>query len=167
MPQLAKLRHPRWLVLGLAEIGGNLSGFARRAEGPGRNRDRAQAGAHLPADARYCTRVQDMPKASWMPSSKASLLFELDPKINEFQAALKEFLGLDMIAFRTNSANVQGGGPFRGGSADESSRSVSPGEEFLVRVHAAQATLGRRGSIGSGWTAVAATRGSRRTRPEL
>jgi hypothetical protein len=45
-----------------------------------------------------------------------------------------------MIAFRTNSANAQEGGPFRGGSADEASRSVSPGEKFMVRVHATQAT---------------------------
>jgi LmbE family N-acetylglucosaminyl deacetylase len=72
--------------------------------------------------------------------SKANLLFELDAKIIEFQSALKELLGLDMIAFRTNSANAQEGGPFRGGSADEASRSVSPGEKFLVRVHATQAT---------------------------
>ena len=69
-----------------------------------------------------------------------SLLVELDAKIIEFQSALKELLGLDMIAFRTNSANAQEGGPFRGGSADEASRSVSPGEKFLVRVHATQAT---------------------------
>ena len=69
-----------------------------------------------------------------------SLLVELDAKINEFQSALKELLGLDMIAFRTNSANAQEGGPFRGGSADEASRSVSPGEKFMVRVHATQAT---------------------------
>jgi LmbE family N-acetylglucosaminyl deacetylase len=71
---------------------------------------------------------------------KSSLLFELDAKINEFHSALKELLGLDLVAFRTNSANAQEGGPFRGGSADEASRSVSPGEKFLVRVHATQAT---------------------------
>jgi LmbE family N-acetylglucosaminyl deacetylase len=71
---------------------------------------------------------------------KSSLLFELDAKINEFQSALKELLGLDMIAFRTNSASAQEGGPFRGGSADETPQSVSPGEKFMVRVHATQAT---------------------------
>jgi LmbE family N-acetylglucosaminyl deacetylase len=72
--------------------------------------------------------------------SKANLLFELDAKIIEFQSALKELLGLDMIAFRTNSASALDAGPFRGGSADEASRSVSPGEKFMVRVHTAQAT---------------------------
>ena len=69
-----------------------------------------------------------------------SLLVELDAKINEFQVAFKGLLGLDLAAFRTNSANPQSGGPFRGGSADEAPRSVTPSEKFLVRVHTAQAT---------------------------
>jgi LmbE family N-acetylglucosaminyl deacetylase len=72
--------------------------------------------------------------------AKAGLLFELDAKINEFQDTLKDLLGLDMTAFTTRAANLQGGGPFRGGSADEMPRSVRPGEEFRVRVHTAQAT---------------------------
>jgi len=72
--------------------------------------------------------------------TKASLLSELDAKIDEFQVALKELLGLDMIAFTTKADSVQGGGPFRGGSADETPRSITPGEEFRVRVHATQAT---------------------------
>jgi LmbE family N-acetylglucosaminyl deacetylase len=70
--------------------------------------------------------------------AKASLLFELDVKIGEFQDALKELLGLELVAFTTNSATPQGGG-FRGASADEMPKSVSPGEEFRVRVHASQA----------------------------
>jgi LmbE family N-acetylglucosaminyl deacetylase len=70
----------------------------------------------------------------------SSLLVELDAKIDELQAAFEELLGLDVAAFRTNSANPQGGGPFRGASAEEASQSVTPGEKFLVRVHTAQAT---------------------------
>jgi LmbE family N-acetylglucosaminyl deacetylase len=70
--------------------------------------------------------------------SKASLLFELDAKIDEFQAALKELLGLDLIAFTTKANKVENAGP-RGGSADEMPRSVTPSEEFLVRIHTAQA----------------------------
>ncbi len=73
------------------------------------------------------------------PESKTGLLLELDAKIAQFQSALKEALGLDLIAFRTNDTRAQTGG-FRGDSADEAPRSVSPGEEFRVRVHAAQAT---------------------------
>jgi LmbE family N-acetylglucosaminyl deacetylase len=71
--------------------------------------------------------------------TKASILFELDLKINQFQSTFKELLGLDLIAFTTKADSVQSGGPFRGGSADETPRSVTPGEEFKVRVHAAQA----------------------------
>ena len=71
---------------------------------------------------------------------KSNLLVELDVKIEQFQLAFKELLGLDMIAFRTNSASVLEGGPFRGGSADEMPRSVAPGENFRVRVHTSQAT---------------------------
>ncbi len=69
--------------------------------------------------------------------SKASLLFELDAKINEFQSALAIALGLDMIAFRTNEAHAQTG--FRGAGADETSASVAPGQEFRVHVHTFQA----------------------------
>ncbi|MGA2169154.1 MAG: PIG-L family deacetylase [Terracidiphilus sp.] len=78
------------------------------------------------------------------PQAKAGLLLELDAKINQFQSALKDLLGLDLVAFTTKAANAQAGGPFRGGSADEMPRSVSPGEEFRVRVHTAQATADTR-----------------------
>jgi LmbE family N-acetylglucosaminyl deacetylase len=70
----------------------------------------------------------------------ASLLFELDAKINEFRSAFKNLLGLDLIAFTTKADSAQSSGPFRGGSPDETPRSVSPGEEFKVRIHTAQAT---------------------------
>ena len=71
--------------------------------------------------------------------SKASLLLELDAKISQFQSALQEILGLDLIAFRTNETRAQTAG-FRGGAADETPNSVSPGEKFRVHVHTAQAT---------------------------
>jgi LmbE family N-acetylglucosaminyl deacetylase len=74
------------------------------------------------------------------PQAKAGLLFELDAKIDQFQSALRDLLGLDLAAFTTQADSVQSGGPFRGASADETSRSVTPGEEFHVRVHTAQAT---------------------------
>ena len=70
---------------------------------------------------------------------KAALLFELDAKINEFQSALADALGLDAIAFRGNGPRAQGSG-FRGASADESSASVFPGQELYVQVHTSQAT---------------------------
>jgi LmbE family N-acetylglucosaminyl deacetylase len=72
------------------------------------------------------------------PQSKADLLFELDNKLADFQLALKNLLGLDLTAFTTASASAPGSG-FRGSSADESPSSVSPGQEFRVRVHTSQA----------------------------
>lgn len=70
--------------------------------------------------------------------SKAGLQLELDVKIDEFQAALKELLGLEVVAFRAREGGGGGFGP-RGGSADETPKSVAPGEEFRVRVHVSQA----------------------------
>ena len=66
--------------------------------------------------------------------ARASLLFELDVKVGQFQSALEDVLGLELTAFRTNESKIQEGG-FRGNSADETAPSVSPGEEFKVRVH--------------------------------
>lgn len=73
------------------------------------------------------------------PPAKAGLLFELDTKIGQFQSTLADLLGLELVAFRTNERNASSGG-FRGASADETPRSVAPGEEFKVRVHAASAS---------------------------
>jgi LmbE family N-acetylglucosaminyl deacetylase len=70
---------------------------------------------------------------------KAGLLFELDAKITQFQSALATALGLDMTAFRNNEPHAQGSG-FRGASADESSTSVSPGQQLYVQVHASQSS---------------------------
>jgi len=73
--------------------------------------------------------------------AKAGLKLELAAKIEQFQSALKDLLGLDMAAFTTRGSD-QGGGLSRGGSADETPSSVTPGENFRVRVHTAQATAG-------------------------
>jgi len=73
------------------------------------------------------------------PAAKANLLFELDTKIEQFQTVLKDLLGLEMVAFTTHASKVEEGG-FRGNSADETARSVTPGEEFSVRIHASTAT---------------------------
>jgi LmbE family N-acetylglucosaminyl deacetylase len=76
--------------------------------------------------------------ADLSPQAKASLLFELDTKIDEYQSALKNLLGLDLTAFTTRADKVEEGG-FRGSGPDETPRSVSPGEEFKVRIHTARA----------------------------
>jgi LmbE family N-acetylglucosaminyl deacetylase len=72
-------------------------------------------------------------------SAKANLLYELDTKIEQFQAVLKDLLGLEIVAFTTHANSVEAGG-FRGSSPDETPRSVTPGEEFKVRLHASSAT---------------------------
>jgi LmbE family N-acetylglucosaminyl deacetylase len=69
---------------------------------------------------------------------KASLLFELDLKITQFQTALRNLLGLDLIAFTTHTTKLEPEG-FRGGGPDETPRSVTPGQEISVRVHTAHA----------------------------
>ena len=140
LPQLAKAPAPRWLVLGLAEIGGNLRDLLAERKGQEEIETAHKLAAIYRQTLDIRARVQDAPEAELDARSKANLIYELDLKIDEFQVVLKELLGLEMIAFRTNSADVQGGGPFRGGSADEVLRSVSPGEKFLVRIHTAQAT---------------------------
>lgn len=67
---------------------------------------------------------------------KSDVLFQLDLKDEQFEAALKDLLGLDLAAFRTNETSAHLSG-FRGATADETLRSVAPGEELRVRVHTA------------------------------
>jgi LmbE family N-acetylglucosaminyl deacetylase len=69
---------------------------------------------------------------------RGDLVAELNLKIEQFQQALGESLGLDLQAFTTRSSGGSGGGPF-GGGIDETSRSVSPGEPLEVRIHTGNA----------------------------
>ena len=72
--------------------------------------------------------------------AKASMLFELDAKISEFQSALANLLGLDLMAYTTKSTSASDGGGPRGSAADETPRSVSPGADVNVRIHTAHAS---------------------------
>jgi LmbE family N-acetylglucosaminyl deacetylase len=69
--------------------------------------------------------------------AKAGLELELGEKIVQFQTAFKDLLGLDLVAFTASGRSGQGPGG-RGASADETARSVWPGEDFGVRVRLAQ-----------------------------
>jgi LmbE family N-acetylglucosaminyl deacetylase len=151
LPQLAKAPAPRWLVLGLAEIGGNLRDLLAERKGQEEIETAHKLAAIYRQTLDIRARVQDAPEAELDARSKASLFFEIDAKINEFQSALKELLGLDLIAFRTNSSNAQVGGPFRGSSADETPRSVTPGEDFHVRIHTAHPWNGDRLKLSRVW----------------
>ncbi len=80
-----------------------------------------------------------MAESSLGGQAMTSLLLELDAKIDQFQSAFKNLLGLDLIAFTTHATKVEDGG-FRGNGPDETPRSVSPGEEVNVRIHATAAS---------------------------
>jgi LmbE family N-acetylglucosaminyl deacetylase len=131
---LAKTDKPAWLVKALDEIGAGLKGIEAERQGG------IVAGHKLTPVYRLLLELRTKVAASDLDAqAKASLLLELDKKIEEAQSALKDLLGLDLIAFTARAEGGQGGGPFRGGSADEMPRSVCPGEQFHVRVHTAQA----------------------------
>ncbi len=127
---------PEWLSGGLHQIDGDLAQFESRCPCiAGINVARELAPVYKETlDLRAKIAASNLDA-----KAKSDLLFALDVKIAQFQTALKDLLGLDMIPFRTNETSVQGGG-FRGNSADQTPRSVSPGESLRVRVHAAQAT---------------------------
>jgi LmbE family N-acetylglucosaminyl deacetylase len=126
-----------WLAEGLQQLGAGLAQFQAERRG----RDGSGAAHLLTPVYRQTLDLRARVSAGDMDAqAKASLLFELDAKIDEFQAALKNLLGLDLVAFSTKSTNAQEGGGFRGGGADETPRGVTPGEEFNVRVHTARAS---------------------------
>jgi LmbE family N-acetylglucosaminyl deacetylase len=127
---------PAWLSGGLSEIDANLTQFAEDCTG----RKQMENAHQLAPIYRQTIDLYAKVKSSNLSAeAKAGLELELGSKIGTFQDVLKELLGLDMAPFTTNETSAQGGGP-RGSSADETPRSVSPGVEFRVRVHTAQAT---------------------------
>jgi LmbE family N-acetylglucosaminyl deacetylase len=127
---------PAWLTSGLHQLDDGVTQFRRQHSGqPGETSAHALAPLYREAlDLRARVASSDLD-----PQAKASLLFELDTKIEQFQSALKNLLGLDLIAFSTKSTDAQENSGFRGGGPDETPRSVSPGEEFNVRIHTAHA----------------------------
>jgi LmbE family N-acetylglucosaminyl deacetylase len=78
-------------------------------------------------------------KSELAEPGRADLLAELDIKIGQFQQALAGALGLDLQAYTIREAAAANNGPF-GGGIEETSRSVSPGDELEVRVHTGNAT---------------------------
>jgi LmbE family N-acetylglucosaminyl deacetylase len=111
---------PAWLSESLHQIQTGLNTFKSDC----RNQAGAERARKLAPIYRQTLDLYARVKASDLDAqSKAALEFELGAKIDDFQAAYKDLLGLDIIAF----------------TADETSRSVTPGETFSVRVHTAQA----------------------------
>jgi hypothetical protein len=136
LSRLAGRGAPAWLAESLARIGAGLRDFEKQRDGrPSMEAAHALAGFYKQTlDLRR--RVADDPELS--AQAKAGLMLELDAKSDQFQTALKELLGLEMTAVRTGEGAPQGVGP-RGGGAEETPRSIAPGEEFRVRVHVSQA----------------------------
>jgi LmbE family N-acetylglucosaminyl deacetylase len=126
---------PAWLSESLHQIAASLNQFDAECQ----NQRGTAVARKLAPIYRQTLDLRAKVAASTLDAqSKAGLLLELDAKIGQFQSAFQNLLGLDLAAFTTKSANAQSGGP-RGGSADETPRAVSPGEELLVRVHTSQA----------------------------
>ena len=127
---------PAWLAQSLRLIDSSLKDFETERRG-----ETGVAVAHkLTPIYRQTLELRRRVAASDLDAqSKAGLLFELNLKIEEFQDALKNLLGLDLMAFTARSDGAPGG-PFQGGSPDETPRGVTPGGEFRVRVHTSQST---------------------------
>ncbi len=125
---------PAWLSDGLHDIATGIQAF--------RNNNHDQSGQatarQLAPVYRQTLDLYTRVKASSLdPQAKAGLELELGAKIDQFQTALKDLLGLEMISFTTKARQAESGANERGGTADETPRSVVPGEEFRVRVHTA------------------------------
>lgn len=126
---------PAWLSDGLRKIQFDLDAFIADCSNQG-----GVDGAHkLVPIYRETLDLYARVKASDLSEkAKSDLAFKLGEKIDQFQEAFKGLLGLDMAAFV--AGNDGQGFPGRGASAEESARSVYPGEEFGVRVHTFSAT---------------------------
>ena len=137
LAHLAPGTPPAWLSNGLHAIEASLDGFERDC----RNEPDENGARRLVPIYRETLDLYARVEASDLDAeAKAGLAFELGTKIHQFQRAFADLLGLDMIAFTTHAGSGQPGGSGRGGTADETLRSVAPGEEFEVRVHAYSAT---------------------------
>ncbi len=132
---LVKGAPPAWLAQGLQQIGDNLTDYLSDR----RNQSGAEGARKLAPMYRQTLELYSRVSSSDLDAeSKTSLEIELGQKIQQFQSALKELLGLDMLAQTTNG-EPERTGPGGGRGGDETARSVTPGEDFRVRVHASQA----------------------------
>jgi LmbE family N-acetylglucosaminyl deacetylase len=168
LAKLAGAGAPEWLTAGLNGIDAGLRKF---------NADRcglaevSEAHKLAPIYRQMLDLRTQVAAGSLSAQAKAGLLLEMDAKIEEFQAALTQLLGLDMVAYLARSGGGSGGFAGRGASADEMPRSVVPGEAFTVRVHLTHAAdevrLARvwlESASGDPWKTGAATNFSDATR---
>jgi LmbE family N-acetylglucosaminyl deacetylase len=139
LARLAGGAAPAWLTDGLSKIQSSLATFTSDCK----NHSGVESAHKLAPIYAETLDLYARVKASGLdPEAKAGLEFELGAKIDQFQRALADLLGLDMIAFTTHAGAGQGVGSGRGGTADETPRSVAPGEDFEVRIHTSSAATG-------------------------
>lgn len=147
MAVLAGNAPPQWLTEGLGKIDSEVKAFTSDC----RNQSGVAAAHNLAPIYRETLALYARVESSDLSAeAKASLELELEEKIDEFQNALKDLLGLDMTAFVSGRNGGQPGSG-RGATADETSRSVWPGEDFSVRVHLAQGLDGAK--VSRAWVA--------------
>ncbi len=142
---------PAWLTTNLRDIDEGLRRFETARQG-----QQGAAVAHKLAPIyrqtldlyKQVEQSNQVGQSNLDAQAKAGLLLELGAKIEQFQGALKELLGLDLMAFTAKSAGSAGGGPFRansamkchaalrraGSSVYESTRPKRPPEASLSRV---------------------------------
>jgi LmbE family N-acetylglucosaminyl deacetylase len=131
LARLAGTAAPQWLADDLGKIQSGLNAFTDDCK----NQSGVDAAHKLVPVYRETLDLYERVEASdFNAEAKAGLELELGEKIVQFQTAFKDLLGLDLVAFTTNGGRAQGPGG-RGASADETARSVWPGEDFGVRVH--------------------------------
>ncbi len=151
---LAGPNAPKWLTDELGELTRRLL-RPRSAPAEGGN---TQLAHELAGDYKRILDLRAKVAVSALSAAaKTNLRFELDLKVEQIQNALADIFGLDLIAFTTHATKIEDGG-FRGNGPDETPRSVTPGEEFNVRIHTAHAApeahlekIWLESQTGSGW----------------
>jgi hypothetical protein len=136
LARLAGGNPPDWLLQALHPLDNSLMNFEVERRGLS---DVAAAHKLAPIYRSVLELRARVAASSLDAASKSDLLFELDAKIDQFQLVFKDLLGLDLDAF-TSSSGEGNRNPFGGASADEMARSVTPGEQFHVRVHTSHAS---------------------------
>ncbi len=127
---------PAWLTTGLKEI---QDSFGQFTVATGDVKDEAAARNLVPIYRRTLELGAQVRSSSLSAEAKSDLEFELDAKIEQFQRALADLLGLDLAAVRSEAGGGSQSGSLVEGQVEESSESVAPGEELRVRVHTAKA----------------------------
>jgi LmbE family N-acetylglucosaminyl deacetylase len=135
LARLAGSAPPAWLTDGLRKIDTGLTEFMRDCKS---QVGLAAADKLVPIYRETLDLYAHVKASKLNADAKAGLELELGEKIAQFQSALRDLLGLDMMAFVSSASGGQGYSG-RGASADETARSVFAGEEFGVHVHLSRA----------------------------